>query len=81
MSKYTTALFSSVALLALPALAHAQSRTSSEDTPASAESATVTDVVVTGSNIRRAAAEGFNPVQVIAKEELENSGKVKKSRP
>ncbi|HAD85547.1 MAG TPA: TonB-dependent receptor, partial [Brevundimonas sp.] len=35
----------------------------------------VADVVVTGSNIRRANTEGFNPVQVIGREELESSGK------
>ena len=75
MSKYATALLSGVAILTLPALAYAQSLTSLEPEAASSQ-ATVADVIVTGSNIRRAAAEGFNPVQVIAKEELENSGKV-----
>lgn len=74
MSKYTTALLSSVAILSLPALAHAQSEPATP--PAPIASTTVTDVVVTGSNIRRAAAEGFNPVQVIAREELDTSGKV-----
>ena len=69
------ALLTSVATLTLPTLAYAQSQPSSEPT-AETQQATVADVIVTGSNIRRAAAEGFNPVQVIAKEELENSGKV-----
>lgn len=36
---------------------------------------TLGDIVVTGSNIRRANLEGVNPVQVIAREELETSGK------
>jgi len=35
----------------------------------------VSDVVVTGSNIRGANTEGFNPVQVIGREEIETSGK------
>lgn len=35
----------------------------------------VSDIVVTGSNIRRANTEGFNPVQVIGREEIETSGK------
>ena len=73
MSKYATALLSSAAILGLPALAHAQSAAPAQ---ATTESATVADVVVTGSNIRRAAAEGINPVQVIGREELDTSGKV-----
>ncbi|MEG2313707.1 TonB-dependent receptor plug domain-containing protein, partial [Brevundimonas sp.] len=35
----------------------------------------VADVVVTGSNIRSANTEGFNPVQTISREEIRTSGK------
>ncbi len=43
---------------------------------AATDSGTLATVVVTGSNIKRTDAEGSNPVQVIAREELEASGKV-----
>lgn len=42
---------------------------------ASGDSRTLATVVVTGSNLRRADAEGPNPVQVIGREQLEVSGK------
>ncbi len=45
-------------------------------TPAGDEARTLNTVTVTGSNIRRAEAEGGNPVQVISREILETSGKV-----
>jgi len=52
-----------------PDLARAQ-----ESAPV-ADSKTLSTVVVTGSNLRRADAEGPNPVQVINREQLEASGK------
>ena len=39
------------------------------------QTTSVADVVVTGSNIRSANTEGFNPVQVIGREEIQSSGK------
>ncbi len=58
-----------VSALALPVAATAQ--TGAGDAPR-----TLNTVTVTGSNIRRAEAEGSNPVQVIDAEELATSGKV-----
>ena len=46
-----------------------------EASGAAGESRTLATVVVTGSNLRRADAEGPNPVQVIGREQLEVSGK------
>ncbi|NJC34488.1 iron complex outermembrane receptor protein [Sphingomonas jejuensis] len=34
------------------------------------------EIIITGSNIRRSAAEGFNPVQVLGQEELRTSGRI-----
>lgn len=56
------------ALLFAPHLARA------DEAPAS-NSKTLSTVVVTGSNIGRADAEGPNPVQVISREQIETSGK------
>ncbi len=58
-----------LAALVVPAAVSAQ-------TPATGEARTLNTVTVTGSNIRRAEAEGSNPVQVIDAEELATSGKV-----
>src|SRR5690606_6546225 len=63
-----------------PAFAHAEEDPTSPATAVSPEDPTQTahslgEVVVTGSNNRRAKLEGVNPVQVIAREELETSGK------
>lgn len=55
--------------LSVPAVAAAQST-------AATDARTLGTVTVTGSNIRRAEAEGSNPVQVIDAEELATSGKV-----
>ena len=55
--------------LSVPAVAAAQST-------AATDARTLNTVTVTGSNIRRAEAEGSNPVQVIDAEELATSGKV-----
>jgi len=55
--------------LSVPAVASAQSG-------AAPEARTLNTVTVTGSNIRRAEAEGSNPVQVIDAEALATSGKV-----
>ena len=56
------------ALPLAPVLAFANEETA-------AEGKTLATVVVTGSNLRRADAEGPNPVQVINREQLEISGK------
>ena len=58
-----------LAALVVPAAVSAQ-------TPATGEARTLNTVTVTGSNIRRAEAEGSNPVQVIDAEELATSGKI-----
>ncbi len=58
-----------LAALVVPAAVSAQ-------TPATGEARTLNTVTVTGSNIRRAEAEGSNPVQVIDAEALATSGKV-----
>ncbi|MET0329154.1 MAG: Plug domain-containing protein, partial [Luteimonas sp.] len=58
-----------LAALSVPAIAAAQST-------AATDARTLNTVTVTGSNIRRAEAEGSNPVQVIDAEELATSGKV-----
>ena len=58
-----------LAALVVPAAVFAQ-------TPAAGEARTLNTVTVTGSNIRRAEAEGSNPVQVIDAEALATSGKV-----
>jgi len=55
--------------------AHAEASENLTDQSATTSAYSVSDVVVTGSNIRRANTEGFNPVQVIGREELESSGK------
>lgn len=57
------------ALLLAPDIAHADEATTPSDDK------TLSTVVVTGSNLRRADAEGPNPVQVISRQQLEASGK------
>lgn len=72
MSKSTFALAALLASAAIPTLVQAQAARGSAD----ASSTAVDELVVTGTNIRGAAAKGFNPVQVIGVEEVRTSGKV-----
>lgn len=67
---------STTSLALLAALASASEPETADTQRSQAAAHSVADVVVTGSNIRRAAAEGFQPVQVIGREELATSGKV-----
>lgn len=71
MSHSKLALLALLASTAAPVVVQAQVATQSD----TAETA-VDALVVTGTNIRTAAAKGFNPVQVIGAEEVKTSGKV-----
>ena len=64
-------------LTALGSVSPASAQAPASDATSPQDSSpTLATVVVTGSNIRRAEAEGSNPVQVIGREQLETSGKV-----
>lgn len=69
----TVLAFLSAASVCNAAQAQTSENLTDQATPAPAHA--VSDIVVTGSNIRRANTEGFNPVQVIGREEIETSGK------
>ena len=76
MTRTTSAALAILVAASAPTLAFAYSNpdvAGSADT--TQQAASVADVVVTGSNIRRANTEGFNPVQVIGREEIQSSGK------
>ncbi|WP_294390813.1 TonB-dependent receptor [uncultured Sphingomonas sp.] len=59
-----------------PALAQSAALAPTISADLGAEQPVADDIVVTGSNIRRAASESFNPVQVIGREELATSGRI-----
>jgi iron complex outermembrane receptor protein len=71
MSHSKFALLALLASTAAPAIVQAQAVAPSDTPPTAVE-----ELVVTGTNIRTAAAKGFNPVQVIGQEEVKTSGKV-----
>ncbi|WP_269714963.1 TonB-dependent receptor [Caulobacter sp. NIBR2454] len=70
MSKITIAVLAALASASVPALVHAQGASGGGG------AAEVEELVITGTNIRSARAQGFNPVQVIGQEEVQTSGKV-----
>lgn len=76
MTRTTSAALAILVAASAPSLAFAFSETTTPVVETEQQQSTnVADVVVTGSNIRSANTEGFNPVQVIGREEIASSGK------
>lgn len=77
MTRATHAALAALIMASTPCLAFAASDTPASPSPEDIQRqpTSVSDVVVTGSNIRSANTEGFNPVQVLGREEIQSSGK------
>lgn len=77
MSRTSVATAALIAALGVSSTALAQTAPQTATRPAETapEAAQLDEIVVTGSNIRRAAADSTNPVQVLGAEELRTSGK------
>lgn len=72
MNSAAAAAFLAALGSASPVLAQATAQSGASPAP---QTTTVDEIVVTGTNIRRAAADAVNPVQVIGSEELRTSGR------